>query len=157
MADNLIELGLEIASTIPDEKNEKRYWVKILQTIGIILIFPLLGFLLSEIDFTDLIHNIGSSILLLIIISFFISFFAENGKIRKLFYDKGINRANGFISFIVTFLILSILIFNNIMPFTKAKQERIEKLEKDRIEKSKLKASEIKTNKLELPKIRLPH
>jgi hypothetical protein len=116
MADNLIELGLEIASNLSDDKNEKRYWIKILQTIGIIIIFPLIGFLLVKIDFTNLIHNIGISVLFLIFILFLISFFVENGKIRNFLYNKGISRTNGFISFVVIFLIISILIFNSIIP-----------------------------------------
>lgn len=115
MADNLIELGLEVASNLVDDKNEKRYWIKILQTIGIIIIFPLIGFLLVKIDFTNLMHNIVISVLFLIFILFLISFFVENGKIRNFLHNKGISRTNGFISFVVIFLIISILIFNSII------------------------------------------
>jgi uncharacterized membrane protein YhaH (DUF805 family) len=80
MAENLVELGLEVASNFPDDRKEKRYWVKVLQSIAIVIIFPLLGFLLFEIDFTDLIHDIGSGTFFLIFISFLISFLPKMAK-----------------------------------------------------------------------------
>lgn len=115
MADNLFELGLEVASISPDDKNEKRYIFKILQTIGIIIIFPLIGFLLFEIDFSNIIHNIILSILFFVFISFIISYRAEDGKIRNYLLKYGMSRISGFLAFVIIFLVISILIFNTIL------------------------------------------